>query len=400
MVDPKAFYRDFDDLLQKIRKGKTGKGFLVSILKEVQRYFGESLKIGGFRIYEERADHFIFVESDGSAPALDEQIAKESPAAQMALSHGSYIFDQRGLSFQQNQTTGQYSIPAAMVIQGPAHRWIVVVELRSGWMREEVMFSLNAIATSINQRLFAEAIQTDLEQAAQIQSSLLPQELPKLKDYDISVRYQPTEIVGGDLYDFFTFEADTLGVCIGDASGHGLPAALLVRDCVTGLRMGLERHLKMVYSLEKLNSVVHRSTYSSRFVSLFYGEIEPDGNLIYVNAGHPMPFIITDDGVWDLKATGLIIGALPNIKLQRAFANIPPGGVFVLYTDGIFERENRDEESFNIDRLKELVRKNKEKNAAEIVDIIFDTVFEFGGKIKWEDDTTVVVIKREKRAAH
>ena len=82
-----------------------------------------------------------------------------------------------------------------------------------------------------------------------------------------------------------------LGLSIGDASGHGLPAALLVRDVVTGMRMGIEKELKVAHVFEKLNRVIHRSRLSSRFVSVFYGELEADGNLVYVNAGHQPPIL-------------------------------------------------------------------------------------------------------------
>ncbi len=86
-----------------------------------------------------------------------------------------------------------------------------------------------------------------------------------------------------------------LGLAIGDASGHGLPAALLVRDVVTGLRMGIEKDLKVAYVFAKLNRVIHRSNLSSRFISVFYGELEADGNLIYVNAGHFPPSLFFTD---------------------------------------------------------------------------------------------------------
>ena len=92
--------------------------------------------------------------------------------------------------------------------------------------------------------------------------------------------------MGGDFYDFHDLGEGTLGIAIGDASGHGLPAALLVRDVVTGLRMGIEKELKVAHVFEKLNRVIHRSRLSSRFVSVFYAELDRDGNLVYVNAGH------------------------------------------------------------------------------------------------------------------
>ena len=97
---------------------------------------------------------------------------------------------------------------------------------------------------------------------------------------------------------------------IGDASGHGLPAALLVRDIVTGLRMGLEKHLRMEYVFSKLNRVIHRSNLSSRFISVFYGELESNGNLSFVNAGHQPPLLFRKDRVLELRTGGTVIGAL------------------------------------------------------------------------------------------
>ena len=88
----------------------------------------------------------------------------------------------------------------------------------------------------------------------------------------------PAEEVGGDFCDFVHVAEDLVGFALGDASGHGLPAALLVRDIVTGLRMGLEKHLRMEYVFSKLNRVIHRSNVSSRYVSVFYGELERNGN--------------------------------------------------------------------------------------------------------------------------
>ena len=397
MIEPKTFYRDFDDLLKKIRLKKTGKNFLCSILNEVQNNFGEMLHIGNLRLYEDRGDTFILIRGSESknGNTLADQISLDSEAVQQVLKHGSYIYDGQNVSIDpQISKQDYYAIPAAIVIRSPEQRWIAVFELKAGWVRDEVNFSLNAIRTALNYRLYAEAIQTELEQAAQIQQSLLPRQSPQIPGYQIAARSQPTEIVGGDLHDFFEFGEDIFSVAIGDASGHGLPAALLVRDVVTGLRMGMERHLKMVHTLQKLNHVIYRSTYSSRFVSLFYGEIEKDGHLIFVNAGHPAPFLVQGETVQDLKATGLILGALPEITLHRSYAHMAPNSVLVLHSDGLFERENHQEEIYSIHRLKRLVIENQIEDAETILNSIFDEVDKFGNHSKWEDDSTLVVIQR------
>jgi len=188
-----------------------------------------------------------------------------------------------------------------------------------------------------------------------------------------------------------------LGVCIGDASGHGLPAALLVRDVVTGLRMGLEKHMEMVYTFEKLNKVIYRSVYSTSFISLFYAEIEKNGNIFYVNAGHPSPLLFSARGkVSELESTGLIFGALPEIQLSRSFANMKSGDILVLYTDGIFERKNPfTGEDFGIEGIKKTVIENKDQTPEVILDKLFLNAFSFGLKRKWEDDATIMVIKKD-----
>ena len=142
------------------------------------------------------------------------------------------------------------------------------------------------------------------------------------------------------------------GFAIGDASGHGLPAALLVRDVVTGLRMGIEKDLKVAYVFGKLNRVIHRSNLSSRFVSVFYGELEAGGNLVYVNAGHPPPLLFSRRAASERaghrrhRHRAAAGGALP----PRASPTSSRGDVLVLCTDGILERRNREGEFFGQER--------------------------------------------------
>jgi len=401
MMDPKTFYRDFDSLLRKIRHFKQAKNFIYSLLKELSFSFGEALHIGRMWLYEDRGDAFVRLHIDGNVEGntVPEFIDSNSKSIRSVLKNASYIFDDpTELTIAPDlQKEGHYAIPAAILIRSTEQRWIAIFELLEGWGREEVLFSLNAVRTSLNHRLFSEAINTELEQAALIQKSLLPGEPPTIPGYEIAWRAETTEIVGGDLFDYFIHDDSIFGVTVGDASGHGVPAALLVRDVVMGLRMGLEKNMKMLHTFKRLNSVIYRSTYSSRFVSLFYGEFERDGHLIYVNAGHPTPFIVDGDQIHDLSATGLIIGALPEINLYRSFAKMAQDSVLVLYSDGVFERENRKEELFGINRIKNLAVKHKDKSAQEIVDVIFAAAYDWGNQLKWDDDVTLLVIKRTGR---
>ena len=308
----------------------------------------------------------------------------------------TYIYDKPVFHIDRiDGEEGEYKTNAAFTVNSPNHSWIFVFELMSGWIREEIDLCLNAIRTALNYRLVAESIQNEMEQANQIQLSLLPMIPPEIQGYQIAARSVPAELVGGDLYDYYSFDENTFGFCIGDASGHGLPAALMVRDVITGLRMGLEKEMKIVYTLKKLNSVIYHAVYSAKFISLFYAEIEKNGNIIYANAGHPSPLLFDGENFSLLDSTGLIIGAFPDIDISRSYTKLPPGGILVLFTDGIVERKNKHSEQFEIDRLKSIICENKEKSAEFIMNSIFEASEHFGKGDKWEDDATVVVIKRE-----
>jgi len=168
-------------------------------------------------------------------------------------------------------------------------------------------------------------------------------------------------------FDFTVFDNDMFSIAVGDASGHGLPAALMVRDVVTGLRMVVEKEMQMTDALQKLNRVIHRSAFSSSFASLFYGEIESNGNIFYVNAGHPPPILVYNSNINQLNSTGVILGAASEISLHRGSISIETGAILVLYSDGLLERFNDDEEDFGLSRLKTVIVQNQDKKAQEIL---------------------------------
>jgi sigma-B regulation protein RsbU (phosphoserine phosphatase) len=398
MIEPKVFYRKLDSLLSKINLVKSGADFLFTIVKELGKTFGNDLHIGKGRIYEKDTSGYVLISpiSDLEKVDIETNLATNSKSVQLVINNKTYIFDSPGFGIGiKDNDKKEYAIPAAISIQNQDHEWIVIYELKNGWIREEIEFCLNTVRSVINYRLLAESIKNEYEQAYLIQKSLLPTSSPIIAGYQIAGNSRQAELVGGDIFDYYRFNDEEFGFCIGDASGHGLPAALLARDAIIGLRMGLENNMKMVYTLKKLNRVIFQSVYSTRFISLFYAEMELNGNLSYVNAGHPSPILINkDDEVTELESTGLVFGALPEIDLRRTYIKIRHGSVLVLFSDGIVERQNENGVEFDIKRLKEVITKNKNMDAEEILNTIFQTVYEFGNMKKWEDDATVVVIKR------
>ena len=397
MIEPKTFYRELDAILSTINTEKTDKNFFIKILNELEQKFGDILHIQDSHVYEQRGEEFVFI--DTSTRRQDSGIAKNIPfeaeGIQRVLRHGIVVYDTPELFQDFDLKLDHTSItPAAILVHNPVRKWLLVFELQRGWAREEVMLFLNSMRTALNYRLFSEMMSNDLRKAEQIQKSLLPKVTPKIEGYQIYGRSEAAEVVGGDFYDYFQFDVQDFGCCIGDASGHGMPAALLVRDVVIGLRMGLAKEMRLVHTLKKLNQVIQRSTYSTNFVSLFVGEIESNGHLFYVNAGHPSPFLVKGEEVCDLEATGITLGFLSEIDLRRSYIRMEPQSVLVLYSDGIIEREKNEDEQYEITRLKQLVVENREKSAKEIVKCVYDTVFDFGNRSIWEDDATLVVIKK------
>jgi sigma-B regulation protein RsbU (phosphoserine phosphatase) len=129
-------------------------------------------------------------------------------------------------------------------------------------------------------------------------------------------------------------------------------------------------------------------------VSVFYGELELSGSLIYINAGHQPPLLFGPGGVEELQTGGTVIGPLPEARFRRGFARLDPGSVLVLCTDGILERRNRKGEFFGEERLKQVIEKNHGESAQAICDALFAAALAFGKARPWEDDATAVIVRR------
>jgi phosphoserine phosphatase RsbU/P len=396
MTDPKIFYRELDALLAKIRIEQAGAHFLKHILSELDQNFGRRLHFGQGRIYELSDRLFTLTHKNGLADRISyiTELPMTATVIQLAYKNRSYIYDQPDLC------KGFYAVPptpapaqAAFWVHSPERQWLFVFTLFDGWVREEINLFLNSVRTAMNYRLFSDAVGTRLERVVQIQKSLLPTEAPEIPGYQISGRSQPAEMVGGDFFDYYELEEGTFGVGLGDASGHGLPAALLIRDVVIGLRMGLSLEFRTIHTLRRLNKVIQRSTFASNFVSLFVGEFDANGHLFFVNAGHPAPILVHGHDVKELAATGITLGFMEEIQLGRDYVRMPTDSVLVIYSDGIIERMNNQGDMFGVERLRDFTLKYQSLDAQTLLELLFETVIEFGNGAAWEDDATLVVIK-------
>lgn len=387
VFDPKAFYRKFDSLLTRIGEGASMKEMLSLVLDELVESVGADLGIKSGCVY--RLSGGAYGKTDqlsGAAGKWPASIRKDDEAIELLSRHKSYIFV--------DTVDPPWGRNSVAVMFGEDDEYLLVFMLEKGWIRETLQFSLNTIRSTLNFSSSTSRFSADIQEAYEIQKSLLPRIEPEFEGYDITGRMEAAERVGGDLYDFSVLAEGTLNFAVGDASGHGLPAALLARDVVTGLRMGMEKEMKISGVIRKLNSVINRSRLSTRFISLFYGELELGGTLVYVNAGHPPPLLFKSDRVEKLDVGGTILGPLVDTEFNRGFAFMDPGDMLVLYTDGILEATAVDGEIFGEERLAAFLRENISKPPSEIIDGLFEAIRDFDGSVRLQDDTTVVIIRR------
>jgi sigma-B regulation protein RsbU (phosphoserine phosphatase) len=397
MFQPKLFYRELDRLLHEIDTGTGDNQWFEWLVNQIVERFGPALWIENGRLYFETEQGFVLAHDVHSNDPEVEGLVLESGYRPIDLvsTHGVFIFDEtvRGQAPELEKRLGGIESAALLVNSEP--RRILAFGLRPGWERDHLDFALNTIRNAVNQRLAAVNLNTDLAQASEIQRSLLPQVLPPLTGFAFAAKSIPASSVGGDFYDFLPQGPDAMGIGIGDASGHGLGAALLARDIVTGLRMGSERDMKMVPMIERLNRVIAKSMLSTRFVSLFYGELETNGNLFYINAGHPPPWIFGERGMRRLTVGGSILGPIDTTTFKRGFAHMDRGDTLVIVTDGVLERENRKGDMFGETRLERSVREVHGQKAPAVLENLFRVADKFGGNKPWEDDTTALVVTRD-----
>lgn len=284
--------------------------------------------------------------------------------------------------------------PDVLRIETPRTSERLAFDLAPDASPERVELVLSVLRSILSAALLEREFESAMRQAEEIQRSLLRQAPPLFDGFEIALRSIPAEEVGGDLYDFLPLEEDTLGLSIGDASGHGLPAALIVRDVVIGLRMGMEKDFRPGHILTRLNHVIHDSALSSCFVSLFYAELERNGNLFYFNAGHEPPLLFVEDRVVSLAYGDTVIGPLADARFKRHFAHVDHGATLVLYTDGLTERAGEGGELFGVDRLKDAVSRGLGGSVQGIVESVFSASQAFGAGRPWKDDATLVVVRR------
>jgi len=363
------------------------------IAETIAANFRDELGITGGRIYESRGDDsFVIVGKFGEAneTAMGMVVPREYKPIELVLENGIVVMDPSDPAIDPVLEERLGARRFAAIAAGD-HEYIVSFDVAPELGREDILFSLNLIRYVINQRVRAQRFESLIVEAQRIQASILPQRVPQYRGFDIWGKTVPAEIVSGDFYDFIPISDSILGLTIADGSGHGLPAALVVRDIYMGLRMATDRDFKIVKTLEKLNHIIHRSRMTTKFVTLFYGELETGGILIYSNAGHNPPFLLKRNHIELLKNGGPVLGPTPDAIYTRGFAKLDPGDLLCLYSDGIVEAHDNHDREFSLERLQRVVKANRTRTSHEIGQEVLARVAKWGRA--GEDDRTVVIVK-------
>jgi len=394
-MDYKRLLTQVERTLEQIESAETTRFTIEQIAETIATNFRDELGITGGRIYELSEDDNCYMlvgrfgKSNGNA-SLGIAVPRDYKPVEMVIENGIIVMDadDPGVDPVLEHRLGAQRFAA---IAAGDDNYIIAFDVAPALSREDINFSLNLIRYTVNQRLRAERFESLIVEAQRIQQSILPSRIPQYSGFDIWGKTVPAEIVSGDFYDFIPISDNILGLAIADGSGHGLPAALVVRDIYMGLRMATDRDFKIIRTMEKLNHIIHRSRMTTKFVSLFYGELETGGILIYSNAGHNYPFLLKGNRIELLKNGGPVLGPTPDATYTRGFAKLDPGDLLCLYSDGIVEAHDKFDREFGMDRLQRIVKQSRNRTAQEIGQEVLARVAKWGRE--GEDDRTVVIVK-------
>jgi serine phosphatase RsbU (regulator of sigma subunit)/ketosteroid isomerase-like protein len=241
-----------------------------------------------------------------------------------------------------------------------------------------------------------ERVEQELRVARHIQQALLPKEVPQLEGWEISPHYQPAREVGGDFYDFLEFEDGRLGLVVGDATGKGVPAALVMASARSMLRAVAQASESPGDVLGRANDPLATDIPTNMFVTCFYAVLDPkSGSLSYANAGHDLPYRRRRSGndAEELRATGMPLGLMPGMGYEEKGIVLDAGESVLFYSDGLVEAHNPEGEMFGFPRLRSLVADHGEERS--LGEFLLEELYSFvGDGWEQEDDVTLLTLRR------
>jgi predicted ester cyclase len=240
-----------------------------------------------------------------------------------------------------------------------------------------------------------ERIGQELRLARSIQQASLPKEVPTIEGWQISPYYQPAREVGGDFYDFHLFSEGHVGLVVGDATGKGVPAALVMSSTRSMLRALARASNSPGEVLEQVNDLLVTDIPANMFVTCFYAILDPESaSLSYANAGHDLPYLRHGDDAEELRARGMPLGLMSGMSYEEGEASLRQEDDVLFYSDGLVEAHDPEGEMFGFPRLHALVAEHAEEERS-LGDFLMEELYSFVGE-GWEqeDDITLLTLRR------
>ena len=239
-------------------------------------------------------------------------------------------------------------------------------------------------------------MQRDLSQAAEIQGRMLPDEAPRVPGADLAGFNAACRTVGGDYYDFFPYTGSRVGLALGDVSGKGMPASLMMMALHARVQVLAENPGDLAAFMTRLNKATCAKCPANRFITFFFSVLDAaTGELAFANAGHNPPIVIRASGESQmLEGGGPVLGVLPIAPYSEQREHLGPGDVLVLYSDGVTEANNANFDEFGEERFIEVLKRHRHEPAAGIVTAVTNALGEFAAGAPQADDITLVVAKR------
>ena len=286
-------------------------------------------------------------------------------------------------------STGREMTNVAMVI----HR-IVEGKIAEEWGLGTMGLKLRGQRLE-QERIERERVEQELRVARSIQQASLPKEVPTLEGWQISPFYQPAREVGGDFYDFLELKDGKLGLIVGDATGKGVPAALVMASARSMLRAVAQTSESPGDVLRRVNDPLATDIPSNMFVTCFYAILDPkSASLSYANAGHDLPYLRRRGGnCEELRARGMPLGLMPGMSYEEKETILQAGEAALFYSDGLVEAHDPQGEMFGFPKLRALVAEHGEERS--LGDLLLEELYSFVGEgWKQEDDITLLTLRR------
>jgi phosphoserine phosphatase RsbU/P len=263
------------------------------------------------------------------------------------------------------------------------------------WENSELLQKLEQqVALAREQRQRLRQREEELQDAREIQASLLPKRLPDVRGYEIATVNQPLRFVGGDYYNVVRMDDRHTAICIADVAGKGMPAALLMSTLQAALQPLIAQKLPPSELCHRLNRILCDVMPVGKFISFFYGVLDNQQNrLTYCNAGHNPPLLIRADGAsTELDAQGAVLGQFPEWQYRQSELEMRSGDRLLLFTDGLVEACDVNEEQFGEQRLIGVLRENSQSSAHNLMDLLLRAASQHCDG-HFQDDASLIVLK-------